>query len=453
MSVSKAAPPVRPDLTRIAIIGAGMAGCATAWFLRQALGDTLILDIYEKNDRVGGRAAIIDMDGVAMEAGGAIIHETNRYLSGFIDLLGLERIAPTDDLDQGGSVGIWDGSGLVFRTHPSLLRTRLSALKRYGLLSPLRTQSLVKHTVTKWNAIYAHLEAGKSFQDPQSLLAALGLDDLPNQTGRAWLEQAGVKPRFIAEYASPVGRIMYGQSAAMHAFATAIALAGAGMAGKLFSVGGGNFRICAGLIDHAGARLHLSTPISAIGKNQDGRMTLQAQNSKQDTYDVIVLATPDGPAGLEISGITVAPAALTKRPFQTTWTTLIKGRARPACFGFERASDLPDIVLTTENPSIPFSSLGLMDRAPDGTPLYKIFSRQRPDPALLDTLFERIDLLKSKCWQAYPVLEPARPLPPFEPGERLFWVNAMEFAVSTMETETVAARNVSNRIIARLRAQ
>jgi hypothetical protein len=42
----------------------------------------------------------------------------------------------------------------------------------------------------------------------------------------------------------------------------------------------------------------------------------------------------------------------------------------------------------------------------------------------------------------YPVLKPSEQWPPFRLGKRLYYANAMESAVSTMETEAVAARNV-----------
>ncbi len=54
--------------------------------------------------------------------------------------------------------------------------------------------------------------------------------------------------------------------------------------------------------------------------------------------------------------------------------------------------------------------------------------------------------------RAYPVLRPDRDLPPFRLAAGLYWVNAMEFAASTMETETIAARNVANLVEADLSA-
>jgi prenylcysteine oxidase/farnesylcysteine lyase len=142
--------------------------------------------------------------------------------------------------------------------------------------------------------------------------------------------------------------------------------------------------------------------------------------------------------------------ALRARPFQVTWATFVKGTPRAAYFGLARASDLPDTVLTVEDDTIPFSSMGLVATSPDGAPIYKLFSREPVAESLLDELFSCRDAVEQIRWEAYPVLRPDGALPPVRLADGLYWVNAMEFAVSTMETEAVAARNVANLVAAQL---
>ena len=45
-------------------------------------------------------------------------------------------------------------------------------------------------------------------------------------------------------------------------------------------------------------------------------------------------------------------------------------------------------------------------------------------------------------WDAYPVLPPTNSFPPIKLEKGLYYVNAFEPFISTMETETIAARNV-----------
>jgi prenylcysteine oxidase/farnesylcysteine lyase len=434
----------------IGVVGGGIAGCSVAWFLRQALGEEATLTVYEREPVLGGRLATIDVAGTPVEAGGTIIHETNRYMAGFVDRLSLERVEPHQREEGGGErVGVWNGQRLVFRTRDSALLTRLAAVWRYGLTAPLRMQRAVTRGVEQWNQVYEHLERGTGFDSPLALCSQLGLADLLEEDGRQWLARNGVRGRFVDEYATPVGRIMYGQDVSMHALATSIALAGAGLAGTLFSVGGGNRRVCEGLVRDAGATLHTNTGVESISRS-DAAFTLRLSEGGSAAHDVVVLATPAGPSGLEISGVEQPDSATRARAFQTTWATFIKGTPRPGYFGLVSATDLPETVLTVEDDAVPFSSLGLVGVSPDGQKVYKLFSREPVPESLLDDLFTSRDTVEQMRWEAYPVLRPSGDLPPFRLADDLYWVNAMEFAVSTMETEAVAARNVANLIAAQL---
>jgi len=434
----------------IAIVGGGIAGCSTAWFLRQCLGERVALTVYERDDRVGGRLATIGVGGARVEAGGTIIHETNRYMAGFIDELTLERVEPHQGDSGGGgeSVGVWDGRNMVFRTYASALRTRISAVLRYGVLSPLRMQRAVSRSVDRWNMVYDELESGRGFASPSEMIRELGLRGMLESDGRSWLADCGVRGRFVDEYASPVGRIMYGQDVSMHAFATSIALAGAGLAGNLFSVAGGNHRVCQGLLDRASATLNTGSQVTGLSSAERSGYELRLADGETRHHELVVLATPDGPSGLEVGALKLPAAALRKRPFQTTWATFVKGLPRPGYFGLADVRELPDTLLTVESAEIPFSSLGLVGAAPDGVPVYKLFSRDQPSEMLLDQIFAKRDATEELCWQAYPVLRPSDELPPFRLADGLYWVNAMEFVASTMETEVVAARNVANCILA-----
>jgi prenylcysteine oxidase/farnesylcysteine lyase len=434
----------------VAVVGGGIAGCSAAWFLRQALGEGASLTVYERDAQLGGRLATLDVGGTPVESGGTIIHETNRYLANFVDHLALERVEPHQrEEGDADSVGVWDGRRFAFRTRNSALVTRLAAVLSFGVMAPLRLQRAVARGVEQWNQVYEHLERGTAFDSPSALCSELGLVDLLYKDGRQWLADSGVRGRFVDQYATPVGRIMYGQDVSMNGLATSIALAGAGLAGSLFSVGGGNRRVCEGLVRDAGAMLQTGTEVAGVSREGAG-FTVQLSEGRSVSHDVVVLATPAGPGALALSGVEPPESALRARPFQITWATFIKGTPRAEYFGLARAGDLPDTVLTVEDDTIPFSSLGLVATSTDGALIYKLFSRDPVAESLLDQLFCSRDALEQIRWEAYPVLRPSNDLPPFRLADGLYWVNAMEFAVSTMETEAVAARNVANLVAAQL---
>lgn len=58
---------------------------------RELYGDFLHIDVYEKEDRVGGRLHVVSMNGATIESGGTIIHSSNKYMVDFATDLGDEK--------------------------------------------------------------------------------------------------------------------------------------------------------------------------------------------------------------------------------------------------------------------------------------------------------------------------------------------------------------------------
>lgn len=72
---------------RVAVVGAGVGGCSSSYFLRRLCGDQLDLHVFEKAV-VGGRTDVIEFDGHRYESGGAVMHDTNKYLVDFAQQFG-----------------------------------------------------------------------------------------------------------------------------------------------------------------------------------------------------------------------------------------------------------------------------------------------------------------------------------------------------------------------------
>lgn len=69
------------------MVGAGIGGAATAYFLRQEFGAGVKLDVFEAA-AVGGRLATVKIGDHEYETGGAVIHPLNLHMKHFIDNLG-----------------------------------------------------------------------------------------------------------------------------------------------------------------------------------------------------------------------------------------------------------------------------------------------------------------------------------------------------------------------------
>ncbi len=69
------------------MIGGGIGGTSAAYFLRNNLGSSAVIDLYEPN-LIGGRVATINIDGRDYESGGSIIHPDNKYMVNFREEFG-----------------------------------------------------------------------------------------------------------------------------------------------------------------------------------------------------------------------------------------------------------------------------------------------------------------------------------------------------------------------------
>uniref|UniRef100_A0A673FVW9 Prenylcysteine lyase domain-containing protein n=1 Tax=Sinocyclocheilus rhinocerous TaxID=307959 RepID=A0A673FVW9_9TELE len=73
--------------SKIAVVGAGIGGTATAHFLRQHFGPEVRIDVFEKGS-VGGRLATVTVNHQDYESGGSIIHSLNLHMQDFVQQLG-----------------------------------------------------------------------------------------------------------------------------------------------------------------------------------------------------------------------------------------------------------------------------------------------------------------------------------------------------------------------------
>ena len=66
---------------KVAVIGYGVGGTSTAYFIQELLGTSVELHVFS-DGKVGGRTGVVEFCGKTFEAGASIIHKKNRYMSG-----------------------------------------------------------------------------------------------------------------------------------------------------------------------------------------------------------------------------------------------------------------------------------------------------------------------------------------------------------------------------------
>ncbi|KAK6923471.1 Prenylcysteine lyase [Dillenia turbinata] len=247
--------------------------------------------------------------------------------------------------------------------------------------------------------------------------------------------------------AQVITRINYGQSMTISGLAGAVSMAGFGA--ELWSVGGGNWQIAAGLINNSNVELHLHEEIESIA-NLGDYYELTSSNGNSYNCQITVVATP-----LDELNIAFAPSiSIPERKLQHTHATFVRGILNPVYFGLNAISEIPELVATIEDPRLIFTSIAVLKKHDEKDNTYKIFSRQPMTDADLDLLFSVRKETARIDWGAYPHYNAPEVFAPFMlDSGHLYYINAFENAASSMETTAVAAENIARLILSRLSGQ
>ncbi|XP_004686927.1 PREDICTED: prenylcysteine oxidase-like [Condylura cristata] len=444
---------VRPN--RIAVVGAGIGGSAVAHFLQQHFGPQVQIDVYEKGT-VGGRLATISVNKQHYESGAASFHSLSLHMQNFVKQLGLRHRR-----EVVGRSAIFGGEHFVLEETDWYLLNLFRLWWHYGI-SFLRLQMWVEEVMEKFMRIYKYQAHGYAFSGVEELLYSLGESAFVNMTQRSVAEsllQVGVTQRFIDDVVSAVLRASYGQSAAMPAFAGAMSLAGA--QGSLWSVEGGNKLVCSGLLRLTKANVIHATVTSVTLHSKEGKALYQVgyeseRGSGSDFYDIVVIAAP---LPLHNGGSTIAfegfdpPIAVAQGSFQPTVVSLVHGYLNSSYFGFPDPKLFPFAsILTTDFPNFfcaldnicPVNISGSFRRKqPQEAAVWRVQSPKPLSRTQLKTLFRSYYSVQTAEWQAHPLYGSHATLPRFELHDQLFYLSALEWAASSVEVMTVAAKNVA----------
>ncbi|XP_034047771.1 prenylcysteine oxidase 1 [Thalassophryne amazonica] len=456
------APEIQDQPRKIAVIGAGIGGTAAAYYLRQEFGIGVKIDVFESGT-IGGRLATVKFGDDEYETGGSIIHPLNLHMKHFIDTLGIPQRK-----DVPSKIAIFDGKELTFEESDWFIVNFLRMLWRYGF-NFLRMYMWVESILDKFMRIYQYQQYGYSFSSVESLLHAMGgktFLTLMNQTLEEAMMKEGFSQIFINDIVAPITRVNYGQSVRINGFVGAVSLAGADSG--LWAVDGGNKRMCSGLLYHSKSELIPARVTSISVKvrpsktgsaatfyevNYDGEF-----GSAHALYDIVVVATPLHQGMSDISFPGFYPPIPSHYPgrYHQTVSTLVYGLLNMSYLGTTQPASeftVSDILTTDLKGSI-INSLISLDpvHIPSGykhlpasqTKIWKVFSPKTLSQEQLRRMFLSSHLVSETPWLAYPAyLSPHRKTPPFILHNRLYYVNAVEWAASAMEMSAISARNVA----------
>ncbi|XP_046898990.1 prenylcysteine oxidase-like [Hypomesus transpacificus] len=443
--------------SKIAIVGAGIGGTATAHFLRQHFGPEVSIDVFEKGE-VGGRLATVTVNHQDYESGGSIIHSLNLHMQDFVKQLGLKYRR-----NVAGKTAVFNGEELILEETDWYLLDLLRVWWRYGI-SFIRLQMWVEEIMEKFMRIYKYQAHGYAFSSVEELLHSLGGSGFLNMTHRSLSEsllELGVSQRFIDEVIAPITRVNYRQNNSIPAFVGAVSLAGA--QSNLWAVEGGNKLVCSGLLKLAKANL-VQAQVKTISPQTNGesvqyQLTYSSGSGKEaGLYDIVVVATPlqdSVDSGVSFQGFD-PPLPISPGSYHHTVATVVHGYLNCSYFGFPDPRLFPfTSVLTTDTPGLFFNSAGSIcpvnisagfrRKQPQEAGVYKVFSPRPLERAELKTLFRSYYSVQETDWQAYPRYGNAegQSLPAVELGANLYYLNGIEWAGSAMEMSSVAAKNIA----------
>ncbi|XP_051533431.1 prenylcysteine oxidase-like isoform X2 [Myxocyprinus asiaticus] len=394
--------------SKIAVVGAGIGGTATAHFLRQHFGPEVRIDVFEKGS-VGGRLATVTVNHQDYESGGSIIHSLNLHMQDFVQQLGLKYRKSV-----AGKTAVFGGEEFVLEETDWYLLDLFHLWWRYGI-SFIRLQMWVEEIMEKFMRIYKYQAHGYAFSSVEELLHSLGGSGFINMTRRSLSEsllELGVSQRFIDEVIAPIMRVNYGQNISIPAF---------------------------------------------VGDYHQYELTYTSQNERtSELYDIVVVATPlqhNVNSGISFQGFEPQLPEMVGSYHQTV-ASIVHGYLNCTYFGFPDPKLFPFAsILTTDTPGLFFNSAasvcpvnitsGFRRKQPQEAGVYKVFSPKPLEKNELKTLFKSYYSVQVTDWLAYPHYGSTQGLPPVVLHESLYYLNGIEWAGSAMEMSSVAAKNIA----------
>ncbi|KAK7895711.1 hypothetical protein WMY93_021036 [Mugilogobius chulae] len=406
------------------------------------------IDVFESGS-VGGRLETVKMGDYEYEVGGSIIHPLNLHMKHFVDRLGM---SPRKDVAS--KMAIFNGKELIFEESDWFIVNFLRFLWRYGF-NLIRMRMWVESVLDKFMRIYQYQQYGYSFSSVEKLMHAMGETMIAE----------GFSQVFINDLVEPITRVNYGQSVRINGFVGAVSLAGA--ESGLWAVDGGNKRVCSGLLYHSKSELIPGKVTSIAVKVRPSKTGAASsfyevnyageQGAAHALYDIVIIAAPlhSGLSDISFSGFSPPIPSHYPGRYHQTVATLVHGLLNVSFLGtVEPPSDfrVSDVLTTDTERSInSVSALDPVHIPPGYKPttashkkVWKIFSPEPLTEQQLKNMFLSWDSVSETRWLAYPAYSPPRrKTPPFILHNRLYYLNAVEWAASAMEMSAISARNLA----------
>jgi prenylcysteine oxidase/farnesylcysteine lyase len=443
----------------------------------------LSIDVFEKNDFVGGRSTTIhayDDARQPVELGASIFVKVNRILVDAVHEFNLSTSSLKREESNGSpALGVWDGEvfRLIQKSDAFGWFDLAKLFWKYGL-APVRTVNLMKTTVGAFLKMYE--SPVFPFESLTAAAESVGILSATASTGEQFMLANGIQGDFGLDVVQASTRVNYAQNLAhIHGLEAMVCMATEGA----MAVEGGNWRIFDNMLASSGAKLQLSSDVRSVQRLSNGSYLIKSDSDKQHLqsklYDAVILTGPYQFSDIKLLNIS---KKIDKVPYVKLHVTIFTSpyRLSPAFFNLPPDALVPKVVLTTlpknEQPqrgrasvgSPGFFSISLLDATVNPATqaseyLYKIFSPEIITDeylaALLNPLGRHADLdihanasqyatwIYRKVWNSYPYEYPRVTFEEIEIESGLYNTGGMDSFISTMETNALMGRNVARLLI------
>jgi hypothetical protein len=246
----------------------------------------------------------------------------------------------------------------------------------------------------------------------------------------------------------------------MNAFADLVSLAGAGLVGSTYSVAEGNSKVLIAAAEASATLIHKNVIVDKI-ISRSNEVQISYKSSHQESlvrgsanFDLVILAAPFQSSKVNVFAGSIAPIPNLKK-YVKTFVTFVEGIVDCKYFGISQCNHLPGTIVSLEGSSLPFRSLAVHGITSTKRYVYKLFSDLELSDETLSEIFSSHNVNSTLRYvhHAYPYLHPSNSWPSFRLTPNVFYLNAMETAVSCIECELVAANNVALLSIETLKSQ
>lgn len=232
--------------------------------------------------------------------------------------------------------------------------------------------------------------------------------------------------------------------------------------GKMWAIYGGNKRVPELLVQESEANFLNNRVVKIEFDKAKAEYVVESVSSLTNEklvkrYDVVVIANPitsDSKTPIEFANFN--PPIHVEGRYQRVVATLVAGNlnARYHIRGWFKAK-VPDLIINNDDPVVSsISQIGQIFGVKETkTPIWKIFSERPLKNTELEDLIKTPKIIETRDWLAYPKYEKMNlSSGNFVLHDRLFYVNAIEWAASAMEMSVIGAKNVALLIEKELRS-